>query len=411
MKAVGLILAMLALALGCNETTVVINGGDGGTGGGSGGTGGSGGNAGAGGVGGTGGLGGTGGVGGTGGTAGSAGSAGNGGQGGTGGTGASAGSGGSGGSGGTGGMAGAGGGVGPGGNVCPVVSSVTVDPEAVPEGGTTTVQVVAEDPDTSPLALFTQLSARKGMIADPYARTTTYVCDPNVGGVIAICVVASDGDPSCDVKRCTGVLCPGEPPENTCPIIESVSADPTEVSVGETTTEVQVDATDPDDFPVPLRVEWSANTGVFENRFASNTTFTCGDSGPVQICVKANDGDPECNETNCLTVQCPNDIPVNYCPQLFVINAIPRVIPPGQTSTQVQTRAQDTDGFPLPLTLTLSALWGSFENTDNIQEPFNVVAQNATYVCDRPGPVEICVDATDGACTKTLCDNVICPAD
>jgi hypothetical protein len=32
-------------------------------------------------------------------------------------------------------------------------------------------------------------------------------------------------------------------------------------------------------------------------------------------------------------------------------------------------------------------------------------------ICDRPGRVEICVDATDGACTKTLCDNVICPAE
>ena len=85
--------------------------------------------------------------------------------------------------------------------------------------------------------------------------------------------------------------------------------------------------------------------------------------------------------------------------------------PEGETSTRVETRGQDTDGLPMPLTLTLNALWGSFENTENIQEPFNVVAQNATYICDRPGPVEVCVDATDGACTKTLCDNLICPDD
>lgn len=198
---------------------------------------------------------------------------------------------------------------------------------------------------------------------------------------------------------------------NTCPIIESVTATPQAIPLGETTSVVAADATDPDDFPVPLRIDWSATTGVFEDRFASDTTFTCGDSGPVQICVKANDGDPECNETSCITVQCPSDIPANICPQLFIINAIPRVIPSGQTSTQVQTRGQDTDGFPLPLELTLSALWGSFENTENIQEPSNVVGQNATYICDRSGPVEICVDATDGACTKTLCDNVICPAE
>ena len=64
-------------------------------------------------------------------------------------------------------------------------------------------------------------------------------------------------------------------------------------------------------------------------------------------------------------------------------------------------RAQDTDGVPMPLVLTLRALWGSFQNTDNIQLPNNVVAQNATYICDRPGPVELCVDATDGACVKS----------
>jgi hypothetical protein len=60
------------------------------------------------------------------------------------------------------------------------------------------------------------------------------------------------------------------------------------------------------------------------------------------------------------------------------------------------------------LTLTLSSLRGSFDNTDNIQEPQNVVAQDATYICDRPGDVEFCVDATDGACVKTLCTNVTC---
>jgi hypothetical protein len=87
------------------------------------------------------------------------------------------------------------------------------------------------------------------------------------------------------------------------------------------------------------------------------------------------------------------------------------VIPDGENSTLVQTRGQDTDGVPVPLSLTLNALWGSFENTGNVEEPLNVVAQNATYVCDRPGLVEVCVDATDGACTKTLCDTIICPDD
>jgi hypothetical protein len=296
-------------------------------------------------------------------------------------------------------------------NACPVVSSLTVEPTVVPEGGTATVEVVAEDPDDNPEGLVTTLSARHGTIANPNASTTAYTCDPDVGGIVEICVLASDGDSSCDIERCTSVRCPGEPLENTCPIIEELTATPMVIPPGETMTAVRVDAMDPDEFPVPLRMEWSSQTGVFDDRFASETTFTCGDSGPVEICAKANDGDPECNESSCITVQCPSDIPPNLCPQLFVINGVPRIIPEGQTSNLVQTRGQDTDGLPYPLTLTLSALWGTFENTENIQEPFNVVSQDATYICDRPGRVEVCVDATDGACTKTLCDNLVCPDD
>jgi len=99
----------------------------------------------------------------------------------------------------------------------------------------------------------------------------------------------------------------------------------------------------------------------------------------------------------------------NICPNLNVINAIPSTIQSPNNSTLVQTRAQETDGLPMPLLLTLSALWGTFENTENISMTGNVIGQNATYICDRPGAVEICVDATDGACVKTLCTTVICP--
>ncbi len=294
-------------------------------------------------------------------------------------------------------------------NECPEVSSLTVEPEVLEEGGTATIRVVASDPDMNPEELTTTLTARYGTIADPTAAETTYMCDPNVGGAIEICVVASDGDSSCDQERCTTVRCPGDPLENTCPIIESLTADPTRIETGDTTSTITVVANDPDDFPVPLRTELTSEEGVFDDRFASETTFTCGRSGRERICVRANDGDPMCNVTSCTNVTCPSDIPANLCPQLFVINSIPRVIPDGETSTMVETRAQDTDGLPFPLTLTLNALWGTFENTENMSAPNNVVFQNATYICDRPGRVELCVDATDGACTKTLCDNITCP--
>jgi len=124
-------------------------------------------------------------------------------------------------------------------NVCPEVSSLTVDPmppTVVPEGETATITVVAEDPDDNPEALVTTFTARHGTITDLHARVTTFTCDDNVGGIIEICVVASDGDSSCDVERCTQVRCPGEPLENTCPIIEALTAQPTVIEVGETMT-------------------------------------------------------------------------------------------------------------------------------------------------------------------------------
>ena len=214
-----------------------------------------------------------------------------------------------------------------------------------------------------------------------------------------------------DTERCTTVLCPGEPRFNTCPVISSFTADPMVIGLGQTTASVVVDVSDPDQFPMPLRTELRSDTGVFENRFMTDTTFRCGDSGAVEMCVGAFDGDEECDQERCITVQCPSDIPANLCPMLFVLNAVPSSIPEGQTSTLVQSRGQDTDFLPIPLVLTMRALWGTITNDENMQLPTNVVAQDATYTCDRPGEVEICVDATDGACEKTLCIEVECPAD
>jgi len=140
--------------------------------------------------------------------------------------------------------------------------------------------------------------------------------------------------------------------------------------------------------------------------------------------VEVSDGDLGCLELpdakRCMEIDCPSDVARNLCPNLNVINLNPSTIPPGQNWTTVQTRGWDTDQKPFPLELTLSALFGSFEDTENMSCPEitldcpqspNVVFQDAIYICDRPGQDEICVDATDGACTKTLCANVVCPAD
>lgn len=294
-------------------------------------------------------------------------------------------------------------------NLCPEVSSLTIDPDTLEEGELAEIEVVANDPDDNPEPLTTSLSARHGTIADPSAAETTYACDPEVGGVIPICVDASDG--ACTETVCESVRCPGTPLENTCPIVESVTADPNPIESPSDLTTVRVSATDPDEFPQPMKITWSSEGGGFENRNDATTVFRCGEPGPVDVSVNVSDGDTACDQVRDLVIECPSDVRSNLCPMLFVINGVPRTIPSGETTTRVETRGQDTDGLPVPLTLTLSALWGTFENTVNIQEPNNVVAQNATYVCSRPGPVEVCVDASDGACTKTLCTVLTCPDD
>lgn len=310
-------------------------------------------------------------------------------------------------------------------NVCPEVSSLTIDPMVpmvVPEGETATITVVAHDPDDNPEALVTTLTALHGTIADANASEATYACDRNVGGVIPICVDASDG--ACTETVCEQVRCPGEPLENTCPIIESMSADPNPIPQRMDSSTVVVTALDPDEFPEALSIEWTSEGGGFEDPREPETTFRCAEAGPVEVCVEVSDGDPTCLElpdaTRCMTIQCPGDVAVNLCPNLNVISLNPSTIQPGSNWTTVQTRGWDTDRKPFPLKLTLSALWGSFDGTENMSCPeitldcphsSNVVFQDALYICDRPGEVELCVDATDGACTKTLCTNVGCPDD
>lgn len=185
-----------------------------------------------------------------------------------------------------------------------------------------------------------------------------------------------------------------------CPVAQSFSATPSVIPAGETQSLIELEASDPDGGPDPLRSRLSATTGTFEDPEASTTTYTCGAPGPADITARITDGDPECDVEETITVTCPNDIPINLCPKLFTVNAIPSVIPPGQDFTEVQRQASDPDDGPLPLVTTFYALRGTFDDPN---------AEETIYRCERSGLQEICVDASDGACVKTLCMDVICP--
>ena len=286
-------------------------------------------------------------------------------------------------------------------NLCPVIEDFTVEPEVIMEGETATVRVVAQDPDLQPAPLVTTFIASAGSFDNRHASEAIYTCDEGIGGPIEICVEASDGDDSCDVFECLTVQCPGPIPDNVCPVIRDLTSTPKIIPPGLDQALITVDAFDPDAVnPEPLVTTLSASLGVFGDKNADETLYTCGSPGPAEICVKASDGDRNCDKDRCITVQCPSTVPDNFCPKLYVINAIPSTIPEGQTSTEVFNQAEDNDGGPLPLVTTFRALRGIFDNPN---------ASQTIYRCERSGLNEICVDASDGACEKTLCMDVTCP--
>jgi cysteine-rich repeat protein len=116
----------------------------------------------------------------------------------------------------------------------------------------------------------------------------------------------------------------------------------------------------------------------------------------------------------------------NQCPKIFSFSAQPNVVPKGQSSTLIQTLALDLDGTcgnncdpqtcdtanppnctPGPdngFATQLDAFVGTFDDP---------TASLTTYHCDPyfPGPIEICVNATDGDldCDKNQCIAVVCP--
>jgi hypothetical protein len=270
-------------------------------------------------------------------------------------------------------------------NVCPDISSLTAIPEVIPEGETSAlVQVIAEDPDDNPEPLVTMLMAEHGTFVDPYASQSVYTCDPEVGGEIAICAVASDGDETCDQKLCITVECPGAPPDNICPVVQDLNATPNPIPPGQSTTLIEVEARDPDDQPEPLVTTLAAPSGWFDDPNALTTTFTCGDRGPVEVCVVASDGDETCpigDRMQCIAVECPST--VNRCAELTGATVSPLQVAVG-FHIDVAAEAVDDDGHPIDFRW--SSIRGSFADP---------TANTTTYRCELVGDDVIAVQVSD----------------
>ena len=97
---------------------------------------------------------------------------------------------------------------------------------------------------------------------------------------------------------------------NVCPVIWELTSTPNAIPTGLDQSRIEVDAFDPDAInPEPLVTTLSASSGVFADKNARETIYTCGSPGPAEICVKASDGDRDCDQDRCITVQCPSAPP------------------------------------------------------------------------------------------------------
>ena len=92
-------------------------------------------------------------------------------------------------------------------NICPTLDGVTAVPSTVNVGQSTTVAVVAHDPDVMPAALQFAWSAPTGTFSAPAAAVTQFTC--TTAGTVTIGIALNDGDLSagCPVAGAVNVVC------------------------------------------------------------------------------------------------------------------------------------------------------------------------------------------------------------
>ncbi|MES1173481.1 MAG: hypothetical protein ABUL62_04055 [Myxococcales bacterium] len=92
---------------------------------------------------------------------------------------------------------------------------------------------------------------------------------------------------------------------NVCPVIDELSASPTQVNVGSSISLVGA-AHDSDAGPSPLSYQWSATSGSFDDATAKSPRFTCTAPGTSTLTLTVTDGDTSagCADTQTATVTC-----------------------------------------------------------------------------------------------------------
>ncbi|HEX3851836.1 MAG TPA: hypothetical protein VHW01_12765, partial [Polyangiaceae bacterium] len=75
---------------------------------------------------------------------------------------------------------------------------------------------------------------------------------------------------------------------NVCPVVDSLSANPSETTVGHTVT-LSASGSDADHAPSALTYAWSATGGVLLGTAAPNASLSCTTPGPVTVTVVVSD--------------------------------------------------------------------------------------------------------------------------
>ncbi len=89
---------------------------------------------------------------------------------------------------------------------------------------------------------------------------------------------------------------------NTCPVIDGITANPSEVFVGSSIA-LTAAAHDGDSGPSPLSYQWQATGGTLSSATAQNPSFTCATAGAASVTLTVSDGDPAAGCAPTLTAQ------------------------------------------------------------------------------------------------------------
>lgn len=159
-------------------------------------------------------------------------------------------------------------------------------------------------------------------VADQPTVTATFQNLPQGQGYnIAVRGTANDNSSSCkgqlmfDVTASmTATLqipltCTGLAAINTvvdvCPVIDSLSAAPSEVYVGSSIT-IVAKTHDADNGPSPLAATWATTGGTLSNLSLAGATFTCAAPGTFTVGLRISDGggNSNCPDTSTITLVC-----------------------------------------------------------------------------------------------------------